>query len=288
VVKTGVAADSKMAEQNSQPIQLVLADVDGTLVTNDKKLTPQAIEEVKRLRARGIRFAITSGRPPRGMRMLIDALQLTDPVAAFNGGIIVKPDLRTVLDEKYLPSECVPGIIDSIFKHKLDAWVYTDSDWFVLNPAGVHVDREQRTVQFPPTVIKTYEGFTEKIVKIVGVSDDYPAVQRAEADVQRDFAGRVSAARSQPYYLDITHPDANKGMVVSALARLLNISEKAIATIGDMPNDVLMFKRSGMSVAMGNASDEVKKQATFVTDSNENEGFAKAMEKYILSQLVTN
>lgn len=274
-----------MTDDTITPIQLVLADVDGTLVTHDKILTPRAMDAVKHLREHGIRFAITSGRPPRGMRMIVEGLKLTEPVAAFNGGIMVKPDLQTVVSENYLPPECVPGIIDSIFKHKLDAWVYTDTDWFVLNPKGPHVDREQWTVKFPPTVTKSYDGLTDKVTKIVGVSDDYPAVERAEADVRRDFDGKVSAARSQPYYLDVTHPNANKGTVVSALSKLLKIPEKAIATIGDMPNDVLMFKRSGMSIAMGQSSDEVKRQATFVTDSSEEEGFAKAMERFVLAHV---
>ena len=94
---------------------------------------------------------------------------------------------------------------------------------------------------------------------------------------------RATAARSQPYYLDVTHPDANKGFVVTYLSRKLGIPEEEIATIGDQPNDVLMFKRSGFSIAMGNASEEVKRQASAVTDSYDNEGFAKAVERFLLN-----
>jgi hydroxymethylpyrimidine pyrophosphatase-like HAD family hydrolase len=100
--------------------------------------------------------------------------------------------------------------------------------------------------------------------------------------VQRVCGSRVSAARSQPYYLDVTHPDANKGHVVSVLSQVLSIPPTQIATIGDMPNDVLMFQKSGLSIAMGNASQEVQRQAQFVTTSNEEEGFAKAVEAFIL------
>jgi hydroxymethylpyrimidine pyrophosphatase-like HAD family hydrolase len=96
---------------------------------------------------------------------------------------------------------------------------------------------------------------------------------------------KASAARSQPYYLDVTHPQANKGTVVTVLAKKLNIPPEQIATLGDQPNDVLMFRKSGFSIAMGNASDDVKSQASAVTDSNENEGFAKAMEKFILGPI---
>ena len=121
-------------------------------------------------------------------------------------------------------------------------------------------------------------------VKIVGVSDDLDRVAACEKLAQNKLGSNASAARSQPYYLDVTHPNANKGTVVMTLAKLQNISPEAIATIGDMPNDVLMFRKSGLSIAMGNASDEVKSQATVVTDSNQDEGFAKAVRKFILKQ----
>jgi hydroxymethylpyrimidine pyrophosphatase-like HAD family hydrolase len=85
-----------------------------------------------------------------------------------------------------------------------------------------------------------------------------------------------------PHYLDVTHPEANKRTVVATLSKRLGIPPEQIATIGDMPNDVLMFRKSGFSIAMGNSSDEVKAQASAVTDSNENEGFAKAVRKFVL------
>jgi hydroxymethylpyrimidine pyrophosphatase-like HAD family hydrolase len=119
-------------------------------------------------------------------------------------------------------------------------------------------------------------------VKIVGISDDLDLVASCEKTAQETLGENASAARSQPYYLDVTHPLANKGTVVETLSRLLNIPSTQIATMGDMPNDVLMFRKSGFSIAMGNASDEVKAQASAVTDSNENEGFAKAVRKFVL------
>ena len=125
----------------------------------------------------------------------------------------------------------------------------------------------------------------EQIAKIVGVSDDYDKVQRCEADAQAVFGQRATANRSQPYYLDITHLDANKGAVVEFLSRHLEVPAAQIATIGDQPNDVLMFKRSGFSIAMGNASDQVKAHASATTASYNDEGFAKAMEHFILGSL---
>ena len=92
----------------------------------------------------------------------------------------------------------------------------------------------------------------------------------------------ASVARSQPYYLDITHPLANKGAALSEIAKLLAVPLAEIAVIGDGGNDVAMFERSGLSIAMGNASPEVQQAADFVTDSNREEGFANAIERFIL------
>ncbi len=142
--------------------------------------------------------------------------------------------------------------------------------------------REIYTVKFQPRAVSDFASGLRKAVKIVGVSDDFERVKACEADTNAALSGRASATRSQPYYLDVTHPDANKGFVADTLSRVLGVAEEEIATIGDQPNDVLMFKRSGFSIAMGNASDEVKRQASGVTDSNDDEGFAKAVERYLL------
>lgn len=275
-------------EPSVKAIRMVIADVDGTLVTQEKVLTQRAAEAVSRLREAGIQFTVTSGRPPLGMAMLIDPLKLTQPLAAFNGGVLIKPDLKTVVDQKFLPLGVPEKVIVAIENHGLDVWLYTDTEWFVHDPNAPHVAREQWTVKFPPTVVKTFAGLLGRVAKIVGVSDDVERVAKCEKDVQQAGGSHISAARSQPYYLDVTHPQANKGEVVLSLSRLLNIPAAEIATLGDMPNDVLMFQKSGVSIAMGNASPEVQAAATYVTSTNEDEGFAKAIDKFILSTRAAN
>jgi Cof subfamily protein (haloacid dehalogenase superfamily) len=276
-------------------IRLLLADVDGTLVTHDKVLTQRARAAVAKMRSAGIEFAITSGRPPRGMEMLIAPLALTTPIAAFNGGMFVKPDL-SVIEQRVLQSEVIEPAMETMRKHGLDCWIYRGTDWFVRDRHGPHVDREEWTVKFPPTVVPNFQGLTNDVAKLVGVSDDVDAVQQCETAVREQFGSgvctkqscptrdtSVTAARSQPYYLDVTHPDANKGYVVRRLSEWLNIPVAEIATIGDMPNDISMFEKSGISIAMGQAAEEVRSAATYTTSSSEEEGFAKAVEDYVLN-----
>ncbi len=262
-------------------IKLLLADVDGTLVTKDKVLTDRAVAAVQAMRARGIAFAITSGRPPRGMAMLIEPLAIDTPVAGFNGGMWVNPDLSQI-EARTLPRDIAEQSIALLTEAGLDAWVYSGEEWLVHDKDAPHVAREEWTVKFPPKAVKDFGSALDNAVKIVGVSDDIPKMEITEKKVQDALGDHASAARSQPYYLDITHPEANKGFAIGYLAKRLGLQTDAIATIGDQPNDVLMFRKSGFSIAMGNASEAVQKQASRVTASSEDEGFAKAVEDFIL------
>jgi Cof subfamily protein (haloacid dehalogenase superfamily) len=262
-------------------IELVLADVDGTLVTDDKQLTDRSVAAVRSLKGAGIKFAVTSGRPPRGMEMLVEPLALELPLAAFNGGLFARPDM-SVIEERSIDAGLIEAIIELIGEHELDVWLYRGSDWLLRDKDVPHVKKEADTVRFEPTVVESFDGLTERIAKIVGVSDDLDAVAKAEAHAREKFGERVSAARSQPYYLDVTHPDANKGAVLHYFSREYDIPLERIATLGDQPNDVLMFTDAGLSIAMGNAGGEVQHAATQVTASNQDEGFALAIERYVL------
>jgi Cof subfamily protein (haloacid dehalogenase superfamily) len=265
-------------------ISLVIADVDGTLVTEDKVLTRRAQAAVRALRPAGIRFAITSGRPPRGMAMLFDQLDLETPVAGFNGGLFVTPDL-SILAQKTLDRAVARQALELIRAHGLDAWIYCGNEWLITKREGPHVAREAWTVKFEPIVVANFDDRLDNVAKIVGISDDHELVKRCEADAQAAFGRRATANRSQPYYLDITHRDANKGGVVDYLSTELAVPAHEIVTLGDSPNDVLMFSRSGLSIAMGNASDEVKSKADLTTDSYNDEGFAKAIERFVLESV---
>jgi Cof subfamily protein (haloacid dehalogenase superfamily) len=263
-------------------IRLVISDVDGTLVTQEKKLTDGAIAAARELKSAGVTLAITSGRPPRGMQMLVEPLRLEDQIAGFNGGVFVYPDMR-VASTRLLPADEAKEAVRLILAAELDAWLYTTEDWLIRDQYAPHVAREAKTVAFDAKVVRRFtdEHFANA-VKVVGVSDDYANVARCEKTAQTALGARASVSRSQPYYLDVTHPLANKGEVATTLSKLLGIEPAEIATIGDGPNDVLMFVRSGFSIAMGNASDEVRAKASAVTATNEEEGFAKAIRDLVL------
>ena len=257
--------------------------MDGTLVTHDKRLTSAAVDAVRRIREAGIRFTLISSRPPQGLKVVADPLQITEPMPAFNGGLIVEPDLKTILREKLLEQVVVERLIEALAAANVDAWVYTDENWYVRDAHGAYVEHEETAVKVAPVVVDDFHQVKlNRVAKVVGVSADFEALAAAEKAIQFAFGDAVSATRSQKYYLDITHPTANKGEGILMLSELLDIPTSQIVTIGDMENDVFMFQQSGISIAMGNATQGVKSQAKYVTASNEEDGFAKAMSRYVL------
>lgn len=262
-------------------ITAVVSDVDGTLVTDDKILTARAQAAAAELRAAGIPFAIISSRPPRGMRMLLEPLGITTPIGAFNGGMIVTPTLVTI-SEHLLPLDIARHAIDMLTARGAAPWIFCGQDWLVRRADGPYIARERRTVGFEPTVVDDFGPFLGNVAKIVGASADFERLAQCESELQAALAGQATVARSQPYYLDITHSLANKGEALSAIAKLLAVPLAEIAVIGDGRNDVALFKRSGLSIAMGNASPEVRQAADFVTGSNRDDGFAQAVERIIL------
>jgi Cof subfamily protein (haloacid dehalogenase superfamily) len=263
-------------------ISALVSDVDGTLVTDDKVLTRRTRDAVAQVRAAGITFSIISSRPPRGLRMLVEPPQLRAPMACFNGGVLVDAQL-TGTEEHLLPPPVAQRVIDFLDRRGVDAWLFTVESWLLRDPARPYVDLEKRTVKFPPDIVEDFSGNLGCAAKIVGVSGDFAGLKNLEADARAAFAGQASVALSQPYYLDFTHPHANKGAALLALSALLAIAPAQIAVIGDAANDVAMFEKSGLSIAMGNARPEVKRAAGLVTGSNADDGFAAAVERFILA-----
>jgi len=258
-------------------ISLVVSDVDGTLLTKDKVLTDGAKAAVRKLREAGIGFTIVSSRPTIGMGFLIGPLEITLPVGAFNGSSIVDSQLKPIEQHLIAPAVAQRSL-DVLDAFGVDIWLFSNERWYTRNPDGEYVPHEKRAIKADPTIVTDFTPHLTEACKIVGASSDAALLQRCEAAMKQAVGSEAMAVRSQTYYLDVTPPGHDKGTFVAAMEKRLGISSDAVATIGDMENDLPMFAKSGISFAMGNAADEIKKLATHVTDSNEHDGFARAME----------
>jgi len=257
-------------------IKLVVSDVDGTLLTRDKRITDAAKEAVGRLRAANIGFTIVSSRPTVGMTFLIEPLALSLPFGSFNGSSIVDPALKPI-EQHFIPPSVVTRSLAVLEQFGTDIWLFSHDQWLVRDPNGEYVGLEQRAIRHSPTVVRDFTPYLASVSKIVGANSDPALLQRCERAIHEAVGDEAMAVRSQTFYLDITPPGHDKGTFVEAMAKRAGFPTSSVATIGDMENDLPMFAKSGLSFAMGNAADEIKRHATHVTASNEAEGFAAAI-----------
>ncbi len=262
-------------------ISLVISDVDGTLVTPDKRVTQASAHAARLLSERGIGFTVVSSRPPAGLRMLVEPLSLRLPMGAFSGSAVVNPDL-SVIEQHFVPEPAARRSADVLSAFGADIWLYTAAGWLVRNPDGHYVSQEKRTIQAEPTIVSDFSPHLAQAFKIVGSSQDFAKLAACETTLHEALGEKAFVVRSQPYYLDITPPGLDKGTFLESVANRLAVLPGAIAVLGDMGNDLAMFRKAGMSIAMGNASAEVKASATYVTAPNTEDGFAKAIERYVL------
>lgn len=261
-------------------IRLMVSDVDGTLVNRNKEVTPATVEAVRRLHAAGIAFAAVSARPPRGMKILVEALGL-DLFGGFNGGSILRGDF-TVLEEHFVAAEAARKGIEMMAPRGAYVWVFADNEWFITDPGNTYVAGEIRTVAFQPTVVADFGDHVTRAGKIVFSSTDFDMLAASEPELQGLVGKGATARRSQAKYLDMTPPGTDKGYAARAFARLYGVPLDEVAVIGDMSNDLPMFEIAGLAIAMGNGADEVKAKAHFVTVTNEEEGIAHAIDRFVL------
>ena len=272
-----------MSDATIQPIRFVLSDVDGTLLHPDHSLSQRTADAIRAMREAGVLFSLASGRPPKAMRHLIETFGIDVPVAGFNGGTLVNPD-GSILVAHHLPAEAAL-ITLALFSAEPDVevWVFADGDWLRRDPPGPMVQREADGLGYGPVVVESFEPYLDRVDKIVAASNNTQLLVELEAQLQPKVQGLAQVSRSQPVYLDVTAMLANKGEALKTLAEHLGVPLAQTAVIGDGGNDPAMFHVAGLSIAMGQAEETVKRQANVVTGSNVEDGAAEAFERFILA-----
>jgi Cof subfamily protein (haloacid dehalogenase superfamily) len=264
---------------STQAIALVVSDIDGTLITSNHEITEDTKRAAARLAEHGISVTLASSRPPRSIRPIAASIGVSAPFAAFNGALIITAE-GEVMARSLIAPETTARIKQIADDLGVGVWLYDEQDWWAgeRNP---FVDREEHTSGFSPRM----EGYSDRLaadankLTVVGKPE---FVAEAERRVLAELGDVVSASRSKPRFLDVTSHGIHKGAAVIRLAEVFNISPKQVAVIGDGPNDVDMFREAGVSIAMGQGVDEVRAAARFITTSNDEEGWARGMEQFVL------
>jgi Cof subfamily protein (haloacid dehalogenase superfamily) len=270
-----------MTETNapSSHIALVISDIDGTLITSNHEIAESTRQTAAKLYELGIRLSLASSRPPRSIRPLAASLALRSPFAAFNGALLITAD-GEVKARSVIPVSTIARIKSIADEYGLGVWAYDEFDWWAPW-RDAFVDREEHTSGFSPKI----EGYDERIGEVVNkltIVGKPELVAEAERRIWEELPNDVSASRSKPRFLDVTAYGIHKGTVVVRLAEVFEVSTDQVAVIGDGPNDVEMFEQAGVSIAMGQAVDEVIRAASYITSSNDSDGWSRGIEKYVI------
>lgn len=257
--------------------RLLVSDVDGTIVRHDRTLALSTVAAAARLRQAGIRLALVTSRPPGGLNVLRAPLGLDTPCAGFNGALVQDEAGRTIAEHTIPPDACREAV-GRLEAAGLDVWVFADGEWLLKNERAAYIPREQLSISMDWRVVSDFTPHLTQVHKVMGSSADFARCGTAASDLASILGAEAAVLRSQDYYVDVTHPAANKGDAARLIAQRLGIPPVEMAAIGDMPNDLPMFGAAGIAIAMGNASEDVAACAQRRVADNDHDGWAEAVD----------
>ncbi|MEA4889306.1 MAG: Cof-type HAD-IIB family hydrolase [Clostridiaceae bacterium] len=265
--------------------RLLVLDLDGTLLRQDKSVSDANRQSIRLARQNGVRVVLATGRPPVGTRAIQKALgpECDEYLIAFNGALIQNQHTGAVLSRHHLSRTDYDLLAPLV--HSLGLFCYAFTQDTCLAPEWHEIVDIERRVNGIEIKIQKFADLPpeEPLIKIMATGTP-EELDRAMAVIPRVWRERYSVVRSAPILLEFLHPMASKGQAVRELAANLDIDRQAVICIGDAGNDVDMITFAGLGAAMGNATTDALAAADIITASNEQDGVAQVINRYILSQ----
>ncbi|MDR1259263.1 MAG: Cof-type HAD-IIB family hydrolase [Tannerellaceae bacterium] len=269
--------------------QLLVLDVDGTLLNDRKEITPYTLATLIKVQQMGIRIVLASGRSTHGLRPVARVLEMDKYngfILSYNGGQIFNMQTDELLFERRMNPKDIPYIVKQADSRDFAILTY-HRDTLITNRADdSHVQEEAARNNMKITEAKDFASFvTFSPCKCMLVSDDSEAMSDLHAKLKKRLSGSLDVFRSEPYFLEIVPPQINKADTLGVLMERLQLVSEAVMAIGDGVCDIGMIQMAGLGIAMGNASETVKRCTDYTTATNEEDGVAKAVEEHIISKI---
>lgn len=266
--------------------KLIAIDMDGTLLKNDRTISEKTIAVIKKASSMGVRIVLATGRPLNGIKPYLKALDLiheNDYAITYNGAVVQNTKTEQVVAKQFMEFADVYDLYGLSQKLKLNIHAFTPTGCITpKNNCYTQLEAEVNSIPLDIVDFSSLSNDTE-IIKMLMVEDP-PILEAALTSIPKEFHHRYTIVKSAPYFLEFLHKTVNKGVGVELLAKKLSILPEEIICIGDAGNDVHMIQFAGLGVAMGNAFNEVKALADYVTLTNEEDGVAHVIEKFILEK----
>ncbi|MDG4657691.1 Cof-type HAD-IIB family hydrolase [Ectobacillus antri] len=268
--------------------KMIVLDLDDTLLRDDHTISPRTKEALMKAQEAGVKVVLASGRPTYAMLDIAKELRLEEFgsfILSFNGAKII--NCRT--NEELFSSTLSPEMVNRLYNisRREDLFMHTYvGDAIVTEANNQYTEIEADITGLPITEIYSLpEAVTEPVVKVL-MMEDPERLAIAEKKLQEELQDELSVMRSKPFFLEFTEAGVTKGTSLHHLIQELGITREEVIAMGDSYNDLAMIEFAGLGVAMGNAPDDIKERADYVTDTNMNDGVAKVVETFVLQPVL--
>ncbi len=265
--------------------KLVAIDMDGTLLKEDKTISERTKNAIQSARDKGVTVVLATGRPIEGVSRYLEELNMysdNDYVLSYNGALIQKTRSKESVAKIALTGADLHYLRKLSNELGVNIHAFSEEMGLITPKTSKYteVEAEINNIEINEMNIDNISD-DEVMIKIMMI-DEPEILEKAVENLPKEVYEKYTVVRSTPFFLEFLNKDVNKGVGVEMLAKHLGLNKDNVMTLGDAGNDLHMIEYAGLGIAMENAFDEVKEAADYITDSNNNDGVAKAIEKFIL------
>ena len=265
--------------------EIIILDIDGTLVNSKKVITDTTLKTLITLQKLGKKVVLASGRPVQGIVGHARTLRLDDfggYILAYNGGAVIDANSNKVVYSRYFPNEIIPEICEELKGTNVTINTYEGDKIIEGNAINSYSDIESKIVGMEAKFVENFAEYVTFDVNKLLLAGDPQEILRLEKIFAKRYKGIIGVFRSEAFFLELVPLGIDKAKSIDVLLKKLGLNSNQCIACGDGYNDITMLQYAGLGVAMGNAVDEVKESADLIADTNDNDGVAKIVEKYML------
>lgn len=265
--------------------EIIVLDIDGTLVNSQKVITEKTLNTLLILQKLGKKVVLASGRPVQGIVGHARTLCLGDfggYILAYNGGAVIDVRTNQVIYSKYFPNEIIPEICEELKGTNVTINTYEGDKIIEGNAINSYSDIESKIVGMKAKFVNNFAEYVNFDINKLLLAGDPQEILRLEEIFAERYKGVIGVFRSEEFFLELVPLGIDKAKSISVLLERIGLNRNQCIACGDGYNDITMIQYAGLGVAMGNAVDEVKESADLIADTNDNDGVAQIVEKYML------
>ena len=262
-------------------IKLVATDIDGTILIPEGNFSFAVKNCIGKLCEKGVKVVLVTGRMNAAAQKIAKELGLNTPIVSYQGGLVVENGKK--LYERYLTEEQAERVISWAKEEKIHLNLYNDDVLYVEKDC-YEIQRYCKNLHTVNKVKPFSEIKKNKVNKLLAIDfSSTSRIDRLEKELPKIFPD-LYIVKSNPYFLEFSNPEGSKKCAVEFLQNYWGLNKEEILTIGDQNNDIALLQAGGLKIAMGNATEELKKEADYITDTVFNDGFVKAMNKFCFTE----